>query len=343
MAVIMTSGMLYYVADRRQTPVGAKLRPFYEILSRWNEAPEVHTDHKKVDDVDKSKVITVGEIRVDAMKFLLRAIVYALLYMPAFATMDGFIRACQEPPEIFASIPYLHRLFKEHVPFRSMYYYIWVGITLSMHIAIVPLVHLFLHAIQLNVLAWIPNLNYKLLIKLHHDLVHFVAQPPIFNKPWLTRNVHDLWSKRWHQIFRPGFHQVAYNPIRKLFGPRHRTLGRLFGILGVFACSGLMHDYIVLAMLGYSNWNKPGILGYQTLFFMLQAIATITSIASPRLPTWISRVLTLGWILYTAPLFVEPYVRLGLHHNAEVPGFPKFMDTRIGGICPYGPRELISQ
>jgi hypothetical protein len=203
------------------------------------------------------------------------------------------------------------------------------------------LVHLLLHAIQLTIVAWIPNVNRNLLLKLHDQLSHFVAQPPLFNKPWLTRSVYDLWSRRWHQIFRPGFHQVAYKPIRRLFGKNHQGAGRIFGTIAVFMCSGLMHDYIILGMLGYSNITKPGIFGYQTLFFFLQALATIVSVKSPTLPTWLARALTWCWVLYTAPLFVEPYVRLGLHLNAEVPGFPKFMDDPIGNICPYGVRTII--
>lgn len=347
MAIVMTSGMLFYVRDRQQTPEGNEIQPFYDILTHWNEAPSaptpITTDHKKDDNIEQKKELLLSEIRMDAFKFLLRAIAYTLLYIPVFSTMDGFIRACQEPPEITTSIPYIRRLFAAPIPFGSTFYYIWVGITLTLHIALVPLVHLVAHAVQLNIVAWIPNMKYKTLLRLHSELAHFVAQPPLFDKPWLTRSVYDLWSHRWHQIFRPGFHQVAYNPIRRLFGAKHKNLGRIAGTIAVFACSGLMHDYIILATLGPSNYNQPGVFGYQTLFFLLQAVATIVSIMSPKLPTWLARTLTWFWVLYTAPLFIEPYLRIGLHHSATVPGFPKFMDTPLEGICPYGPRGLINQ
>lgn len=332
MAVVMTSGMLFYVNDRRRAPEGKPVPPFYEILARWNEK---EPDHKKNDDTESKTEPSLYQIRQDAFKFLMRAVVYCLFYIPVFATMDGFIRVCREPPESFTSVSYLHRLTMAPIPWRTTFYYIWVGITLSLHIAIVPLVHLLLHAVQLNVVAWMPNANIKLLFKLHHDLAHFVAQPPLFDKPWMTRSVYDLWSVRWHQIFRPGFHQVAYNPVRRLFGPK-KIPGRIAGTLAVFLCSGLMHDYIMLAMLGYSNYNAPGAFGYQTLFFLLQGVATIVSLMSPKLPGWLSRTLTWIWVLYTAPLFVEPYIRVKLHLHAEVPGFPKFMDSRIGVVCPYG-------
>lgn len=340
MATIMTSSMFYYIRDRSLATEGKVVPPFYEFLTRWNEAAEPPNTHKKDDD-SAVQEIPLSTIRWDAAKFLLRAVIYTLIYIPVFSTMDGFIRACQEPPETFLAVPYWYRLFRAPIPFKSTFYYIWIGIALVLHIAIIPLIHLLLHAIQLNIVAWIPNVNRKLLVKLHDQLAHFVAQPPLFNKPWLTRSVYDLWSRRWHQIFRPGFHQVAYNPIRRLFGKNHVTAGRIFGTIAVFMCSGLMHDYIILGMLGYSNITRPGIFGYQTLFFFLQALATIVSVKSPRLPTWLARTLTWFWVLYTAPLFVEPYVRLGLHLNAEVPGFPKFMDRPLGSICPYGVRELI--
>lgn len=349
MAVVMTSGMFFYIRDRCQTAEGKPLQPFYEILARWNQKQETTTDPKKNDDVSNNtdnnadkKVLapSLDQIRQDAFKFLLRAVIYALVYIPVFATMDGFIRTCQEPPEIFESVPYLQQLFTAPIPIRSTFYYIWIGVTLSLHIALIPLVHLLLHAIQLNIVAWIPNMNRKTVIKLHYDLSHFVAQPPLFDKPWITRSVYDLWSRRWHQVFRPGFHQVAYAPIRRLFGANHQTLGRIAGTIAVFACSGLMHDYIIISMLGYSNYKTPGVFGYQTLFFLLQAVATIVSVTSPKLPGWLARPLTWIWVLYTAPLFVEPYLRINLHLNAEVPGFPQFMDSRIGVICPYGPRAI---
>ncbi|KAI9358777.1 membrane bound O-acyl transferase family-domain-containing protein [Pilaira anomala] len=332
MAIVMTSGMFFYVSDRQRTPEGKPLRPFYDILRRWNEV-------KVDDDTKDSPEFSIKKIRQDALKFLVRAIGYGLVYIPFFATMDGFIRVCQEPPEIFTYTSYLQQLLKAHIPFKSLFYYLWVGIAFSLHIALIPLIHLLLHAIQLNILVWIPKINIKTLSKLHQDLVHFVAQPPLFNKPWMTRSVYDLWSRRWHQIFRPGFHQVAYRPVRRLFGEKHKTIGRITGTIAVFVCSGLMHDYIMFVMLGYSNYNAPGALGQQGLFFLLQGVATIVSATGPRLPTWFSCLLTWIWVLYTAPLFVEPFLRVELHNHAEVPGFPKFMDSRISAICPYGTKS----
>ncbi|KAI7899436.1 membrane bound O-acyl transferase family-domain-containing protein [Cokeromyces recurvatus] len=340
MAVVMTSGMFIYIHNRHQTPEGEEIHPFYEILANWNQsatkAVESVTEKK-----DKKDETSLSQIRLDAFKFLLRAIAYTIIYIPVFSTMDGFVRTCQEPPEVFTNSPYLYRLFKAPIPLASIMYYIWLGITFTLHIALIPLVHLLTHAIQLNIIAWMPTVNHKILRRLHRELANFVAQPPLFNKPWLTRSVYDLWSRRWHQIFRPGFHQIAYNPIRRLFGKEHKVLGRLIGTIAVFACSGAMHDYIMLVMLGYSNWKAPGMLGYQTLFFFLQSLATIVSAISPKLPSWLARTLTWLWVLYTAPFFVEPYIRIGLHKYVQVPGFPKFMDEPIRAICPYGPREFL--
>jgi hypothetical protein len=334
MAIIMSSGMLYYVRDRHRTPEGKPIQPFYEILTHWNEKTSSAQDDKKHDDPVPQP--TLGEMRLNAYKFLSRAILYTVIYIPVFATMDGFIRACQEPPELSQPVSYLYRIFTSVTPWRSTFYFIWVGVTFSLHIALVPLVHLLLHAIQLNVCVWLP-VQKDVQLKLHNDLKKFVSQPPLFDKPWLTRSVYDLWSHRWHQIFRIGFYQVAYLPVRNLFGKKNMALvGRIMGSLAVFMCSGLMHDYIILSMLGYSNWRRSGILGYQTLFFMLQGFASIISVVSPRLPTVLSRTLTWIWVLYTAPLFVEPYIRVGLHYELEVPGFPKFMDEPIQSICPYG-------
>ncbi|CAH1757427.1 14545_t:CDS:2 [Entrophospora sp. SA101] len=39
---------------------------------------------------------------------------------------------------------------------------------------------------------------------------------PLFNKPWLSSNPKDLWSKRWHQIFNESFKELGYYPIKNL-------------------------------------------------------------------------------------------------------------------------------
>ena len=119
-----------------------------------------------------------------------------------------------------------------------------------------------------------------------------------------------------------------------------KKLGRAAGTMAVFAVSGLMHDYILMAMFGLSEYaRRPGIAGYQTLFFMLQGAVTIISAQDfVSMPKWMGSLLTWFFILYSAPLFIEPYLRIGLHNEAEIPGFPRMWDQYLLPVCPYGPK-----
>ncbi|RCI02558.1 hypothetical protein CU098_008622 [Rhizopus stolonifer] len=321
-AVVTTCRMFMYLIQRQQ---GKQIQPFYEVLSIWNQVYPLPNLKQEP---------SLDQIRHDAARFLIRAGMYILIYIPLFGFMDGFVRVCQEPPEsLNTTDAYLSRVWTlGHPSFKFLFYYFWTGITLTLHIVIIPLLHLVFHAIQLNLVIWLP-FHHKLRVRLHHDLAQFVAQPPLFTKPWLTRSVHDLWSRRWHQVFRSGFLQLAYSPVRRWF--TNKTIGRCAGTMAVFICSGLMHDYLILAMMGYSS-PKKGVWGHQTLFFTLQGVGTLVSLKSPRLPTWLAWLLTWIWIVYTAPIFLEPYIRLGYHHFAQVPGFPNFLDPLMGKLCPFG-------
>jgi hypothetical protein len=58
--------------------------------------------------------------------------------------------------------------------------------------------------------------------------------PPLFDSPWLSTSLSDLWGRRWHQMFRHTLLGLGGRPFNFLFG-------RLGGVLGVFLVSGLFH------------------------------------------------------------------------------------------------------
>ena len=114
----------------------------------------------------------------------------------------------------------------------------------------------------------------------------------------------------------------------------------------MFALSGLMHDYILLCMVGYQQYViDPGLMGIQFIFFLLQGMGTIISNyhSIPRIPRTIARVLTFLFLLYSAPFFMEPYIRIKLNLLARVPGYPQTLDPYLGPICPYGSRLDVMQ
>ncbi|KAI8149493.1 membrane bound O-acyl transferase family-domain-containing protein [Fennellomyces sp. T-0311] len=329
LAIFLSFGMAHFILDRRLGPPGTPIEPFYNVLSRWNKRNSVRATNTR------PKEYELATMRRNAFVWLGKGIFYfmiSLVVMPAF---DGFLRVCNDPLD---KVPYMTLLLNEpqHIPARTLQYYAIAGIALISHVAVFPTFVLLWYGVELATRAILfPNS-----LKERHSAAHdFVHQPPLFDQPWLATSVHELWSRRWHQIFRWAFQGLVYDPVRAMF-PTNKKLGRVLGTLAVFAVSGGMHDYILMAMFGYHDYaSRPGIGGYQTLFFLLQGAATVISAQGfVSVPKWIGSLLTWSFILYSMPLFIEPYLRIGLHNEAEIPGYPRMWDSYLPPICPYGPK-----
>ncbi|KIJ61702.1 hypothetical protein HYDPIDRAFT_176869 [Hydnomerulius pinastri MD-312] len=86
--------------------------------------------------------------------------------------------------------------------------------------------------------------------------------PPLFNSPWLSTSLSDLWGRRWHQMLRHVLLTLGGRPFAYLFG-------RLGGVIGVFVISGLFHDGELrsvgrggnsLVVIGFFTMNGVGIV-----------------------------------------------------------------------------------
>ncbi|KIO22459.1 hypothetical protein M407DRAFT_245173 [Tulasnella calospora MUT 4182] len=128
--------------------------------------------------------------------------------------------------------------------------------------------------------------------------------PPIFSKPWLSTSLRDLWSRRWHSVFRNYFAILGY-------AAGHRIMGEVGGVLGVFFLSGLLHDWTIWGMgKGTDFWRIVG-------FFYLQGIgmcveATFSVVTGRKIRGWWGRAWTCLFMLTTAHLVVEAWLQRGL-------------------------------
>ncbi|KAI6103892.1 hypothetical protein EDD16DRAFT_1640337 [Pisolithus croceorrhizus] len=59
--------------------------------------------------------------------------------------------------------------------------------------------------------------------------------PPLFFSPWRATSLTELWGDRWHHMNRSWMVALGTKPASRIFG-------RVGGVLGAFAASGLMHD-----------------------------------------------------------------------------------------------------
>ncbi|KAI9312091.1 membrane bound O-acyl transferase family-domain-containing protein [Dichotomocladium elegans] len=330
-------GMVRFIADRRCVRDG-NVVPFYSMFSRWN----VRDSRRRVDkqQQQQQQKRTRKEMQGLIAKWLTRGLFLVGLSVPTMAFFDGFLRVCLEPLQI----PYMTLLLSTPpyaIPLRTLVYYSVAGLAFLMHVVVMPSFALLVVSLELVVrLICCP----ATLETRFYSVQEFVQRPPLFNKPWLATSIRELWSKRWHQMLRWAFRDIIYMPIRRALHC-YPELGRAVGVMAVFLVSGFLHEYILMSMFGFQEYlRQPGIAGFQTLFFVLQGLASIISEKHPlRVPTWLARFLTWSFIIYTAPLFIEPFLRIGLHRDAEIPGYPRFLDKYLGQtVCPYGGRPDVN-
>lgn len=123
----------------------------------------------------------------------------------------------------------------------------------------------------------------------------------IFRLPFLARSPSDFWSRRWNLY-------IARFGARHIYVPL-QSLGALPATFAVFAASALMHEYIVIAIFG---WSTRG-LGYMSAFFMVQCLGVVAQrlwlrvAGNPgRWPHAVATLLHLCWFVPSTGLFFEP-------------------------------------
>jgi hypothetical protein len=108
-----------------------------------------------------------------------------------------------------------------------------------------------------------------------------------FDRPWLSRDLAELWGVRWNKfVGRALFHDV--------YRPWARRLGPLAASMCAFLASGLLHEVLYVLPAG-------GVPGRYLAFFGIQGAGVI---ASSRMPSPVARCV-FCWVLVlaTVPIF----------------------------------------
>lgn len=99
--------------------------------------------------------------------------------------------------------------------------------------------------------------------------------------PVFSQSLEDLWSTRWHQLFKTTWLAFPFRPVRILAlrfltkRTKHaRNIAFLLATISVFAASGLMHEYVIAANLGWSLYQHF-FIGEQCVFFMLHGLGVL--------------------------------------------------------------------
>jgi len=125
-----------------------------------------------------------------------------------------------------------------------------------------------------------------------------VDVPPIQQAPVLARSVGEFWSRRWNRPVSDWLNEYVFLPLARRRRPR-------LALLAAFAVSALFHAWLYFVALGLPAAASV------TGFFLLQApiVMLETRLRIARWPALAARAWTLGWLLATSPLFVEPLLR----------------------------------
>ncbi|ORX45839.1 hypothetical protein DM01DRAFT_1339790 [Hesseltinella vesiculosa] len=348
MALVMCVGMSSFIQNRHMD----NPPPFYSVLMQWNEKQErpQQSDASQDEKRQPAALPPRPALKQETRSWFFLSVFLLVLSIPTMSIADGFLRVCQTPPGSITTALW------QRLPLSSssLIYYFVAGFIVHLHIWTVEL----FYRVGATTVLWLlvlinhPTTN-GLMGSVYRVTKRFLEQPPIFDRPWLAHSPYELWSKRWHQMFRGGFMKLAYQPVRSLFrSKKYAALGRFLAAMAVFLASGLMHEYVLVSMVGpsrlaYQQFYKS-ILGQQVLFFLLQGLSTIltfpgSSLATrfgSKIPGWLATPLTVLWVVVTAPLFVDPYLRIGLHLEASIPFYPTTFDPYLDIICPFGARPL---
>ncbi|KAI9489437.1 membrane bound O-acyl transferase family-domain-containing protein [Zychaea mexicana] len=178
----------------------------------------------------------------------------------------------------------------------SIYLQLQLQVTYSIFVVVFSLAHWILPFLGIKA-QWIRTV--EVYLEQASDM------PPAFDSPWEATSLRDYWSNRWHQFYNSCFVRLAYLPLRRLCG-NVKILRRTIPVWGVFALSGIMHEYFLFCTTGSAVYWHGGAGGWQMLFFMLQPIGIQIGDTVFR-PGWPGRLWAIGWMIMLSHLFVIPY------------------------------------
>lgn len=135
-------------------------------------------------------------------------------------------------------------------------------------------------------------------VRLLHQLAG-VAVPPIQATPILSTSIREFWSQRWNRPVSGWLNEFVFRPVASKRGP---TLG----LVAAFGASAVLHAWMFFTAAGVT----VAILVF--LFFCFQALLVLveSTIRVKQLPEPLRRAWTLGLLLISSSLFVEPALRV---------------------------------
>ncbi|KAI8342099.1 hypothetical protein BC941DRAFT_415366 [Chlamydoabsidia padenii] len=160
----------------------------------------------------------------------------------------------------------------------------------------------------------------------------------LMNHPLIASSLDDVWSHRWHQLFKTTWLAFPFRPVRlvtqRLLAKHTKNyvgISIFLAMISVFAISGLMHEYMILCNVGWPVFHNI-FAGHQIIFFTIHGIGTVfermvQTIAKRVLPSSVYhsvavRVLQHVWVLTFGAAFfsyfMEGFAHWGIHSTQPI-------------------------
>ena len=135
---------------------------------------------------------------------------------------------------------------------------------------------------------------------------------PSIDKPWCSRSVKELWSKRWAHLL-----SLLYK--KTLFFPLSKILGSHISACVVFLFSGLLHEWQMFAATGIFCGSEILFFCFHLLATLLQTLVSPTynsctrnlSLEGTTFLQFIEICFTLFFSVFTLLIFLQPFFQ---HH-----------------------------
>jgi D-alanyl-lipoteichoic acid acyltransferase DltB (MBOAT superfamily) len=148
------------------------------------------------------------------------------------------------------------------------------------------------------------------------------------NQPYFATSVRDFWANRWNLIVQRCLRRIVFDPVMGLFGIRYplkkgqkvANWKLLLAVFSTFLFSALMHEWTMVAIMERSTtWEQMSFFILHGVLAIVESIArkvvlNITGIdLSKSIPHFVQVLYAQVVMVWTAPLFLNPYIREQLY------------------------------
>jgi hypothetical protein len=296
-------------------------------LFNWRSNSYIIPPEKNKPLITKSP--TTSQINKKLFKSFMVVIAKWLMFEFAFSTLIISARWAPKVPEKFYYVRLLEFFTKGippitipsilHIFHFFVNAYLWMSLGYDVPIFIIAIIfRLFFHStveknqykpilIQCGLLTPLDYISLK-----EWMITLLFNTKPLLNEPWIASSPREFWSTRWQLFLNEFFKECGFLPVRNLLTPIFsRKIANMMGVLGAFAISSLLHEYLMIT--NYNIWT-----GEQTFFFMIHGLIFILweavfgyekkneMMTVKKLLKWF---LLLIIYLLVLPAFIEPSLR----------------------------------